>query len=489
VALAGLSFSACSRAPGRPVDRLAVLPFENLTGDSALDWMASAAPAMVTAELSGNPKLLAIRAGSVNDGYLASADRMVHGFFVKRGGTLRIQVEVEDASRHKMVARAVESGDLLPAMNAIAKRLDSSAHPFSTASADAVSAWGRHEYERAVGIDPDFGAAWLAWADSLAQRGEASQAVGVTERALSRTGLRSETDRARIDLLAASLRKDAAAREKALGTLVKLEPSDTSLLSMAAETEMNLRNFTAAAGYFKSTLRVDPSAAGAMNLLGYAEGYGGDLDAARKTLEEYGRQAGQKTNSLDSLGEVYFVRGHFSDAEKYFLQAYQGEPTFGDGAELMKAAFARWLGGDLTGADGLLLRYLEDRNKLHDPLIVWREAVWDFVTGRRDEALAKLANVPSQLANRQRAVWLGHVSDGLAALKEGYDRSTPPSDGAARVFYAAALLADGQKEAARKLLELWPLPVETGGDATVESLVFPKFIESRRALGLSTDGR
>lgn len=480
-----LTLAGCSRAPERGAERVAILPFENLSGDSTLDWVASAAPAMVTAELSGNPKLTPIRAGSVNDGYLGSADRLVHGFFVKRGAALQIDVQVEDAARHKTMTRAEADGDLIQAVDAISKRLDSSAHAFSTSSAAAVSAWGQQKYEEAVGVDPDFGAAWLSWAESVAQRGQTAEAIRVTERALVRAGLRSEADRARIELLQAALRKDDLAREKALTALVKIEPSDTSLLAMAAETSMNLRDFPAAARYFKSILRVDPAASGVLNSLGYAEGYAGDLDAAKSAFEAYGKQDGQKTNSLDSLGEVHFIRGRFAEAEKYFVQAQQSDPAFAEGAELLKAAYARWLGGDLKGADALMGHYLENRKSAHDPLVAWREAVWDFVTGRRDLALAKLAEVQPQFADRQRAVWTARISGDLATLKEKYQRTAPSSDGEARVFYAAALFSDGQKDAARKLLELWPLPVETGGDSMVESLVFPKFIELRRSLGMS----
>jgi tetratricopeptide (TPR) repeat protein len=179
------------------------------------------------------------------------------------------------------------------------------------------------------------------------------------------------------------------------------------------------------------------------------------------------------------------MRGRFAEAEKYFMQAYQSDAAFADGAELKKAAFARWLAGDLKGADELMGRYLDARKKAHDPLVAWREAVWDYITGRRDQAISKLSEVAPQLAQRQRTVWTGTFSADPAALKEAYARSAPSGDGQARVFYAAALIAAGQKDQARALLELWPLPEESGGDPTVASLVFPKFAEARRALGMS----
>lgn len=462
-----------------------MLPFENLTGDPALDWVASAAPAIFSADLSADPKIVAARVTSINEGYIAGANRFVHGFFVKSRAGVRIDVEVEDAGRHKMVANVAEAGDVLPAVNAIAKRVDSSARPFSTSNEQAVAAWGRRDYERAVTIDPDFGAAWLAWTEALAQSGDQAHAIGAAEQALARPALRSDEDKARIKLLLATLQKDPGARESAVGELVKLRPSDTSLLSMAAETEMNLRHFPEAVGYFKKILQAEPADVGVLNLLGYAEAYAGYLDAAKKSLEQYGTAPGQKTNSLDSIGEVFFIHGRFADAEKYFLQAYQADPSFEQGSELEKAAMARWLGGDLKGADELMGRYFDARRKAHDPQVSWREAVWDFVTGRRDQAIAKLADVPPQLADRQRAVWAGHFSVNMNALKEAYSRTAPSQDGEARTFYAAALLAEGQKDEARKLLELWPLPLGSGGDQTVESLVFPKFIESRRALGMA----
>ncbi len=56
-----------------------------------------------------------------------------------------------------------------------------------------------------------------------------------------------------------------------------------------------------------------------MNSLGYAEAYSRDLDSREKNLRRtYGRQPNQKTNSLDSLGEAYFLNGYFAGGRKRF---------------------------------------------------------------------------------------------------------------------------------------------------------------------------
>ena len=482
----GFFLFSCSRPPERSFDRIAILPFENLTGDSSFDWVSAAAQVIVGSEITGLPKVLPIRAQTVSDAYLSRANRFLHGYMTSRGGTLHFEVEVEDAARHRMAQMAAVDGGVLSAMDSVAKRLDPGARPFSTSNTGALEAWGRGDYERAVTLDPDFGAAWLGWLETLASKGERSEAISVAGRALSRPSLRSDVDRARIELLSASWRQDLEGRRNALRTLARLLPADSTQTQALAEIELSARNFSAAAELFKGLLRADPSNAAAMNSLGYAEVYAGNLDAARKVLEDYSRQPDQKTNALDSLGEAHFMNGQFKDAEKYFLQASESNPSFGGGTDLMKAAYARWLGGDLHGADALMLRHLKFRADLHDPLLAWREATWLYTTGRKDQAIAKLESAPAsekQLVERQLAVWRGSFNPpaDIAELKERYQRESPASDGQARTFYAAALAAAGRKDEARKLLTLWPL-FEGGGDPLFQSLVYPKFIELRREI-------
>src|SRR5207344_1882048 len=97
--------------------------------------------------------------------------------------------------------------------------------------------------------------------------------------------------------------------------------TDPSLYEALGESEMKARHYAAAASAFSKIIELDPENVGALNSLGYADAFAGDLDGARRTFEDYGRQPGQRPNSLDSLGEVFFMRGKFTEAEKYFLDA------------------------------------------------------------------------------------------------------------------------------------------------------------------------
>jgi len=432
--------------------------------------------------------LLPFRSDTVSDAYAARATRFLHGYFTGHPGALRFALETEDASRHKMLAAVNEKGDALSAMNALAKRLDPAARAFSTTNPEATSAWGRGEFERAVGIDPGFGAAWLGWIDQLASHGSTADAIGVAHRALAQPSLRSPVDRARIEVAAAALAGNVPARNQALAKLAGLTPNDIVVLEQLAEGESNARNFTAAAGAWRKASELDPENGAALNSLGYAEAEAGNLDASRAAFEAYGRMPGQKTNSLDSLGEAYFINGRFAEAEKYFLAAQQSDPSFLAGADLFKAAYAHWLGGDLKGADAVFTRYLDLRR--NDPLRPWREAVWLYSTGRREAAIARLQSAPANpISQRQLAVWNAKIAVDEAALRQKYERTPPTSDGQARVFYAEALVAAGKMAEARPLLTRWPLPDEHGGDPLLESLLFPKFLELRKQAGLAGSAR
>jgi len=491
VALA--AFVSCSRDKSK-FERVAILPFENLTGDPALDWMSRVASAVIAADLTGVPRVFASRVESMRDAYLLNATWVVHGSFTGRGTDLSYAVEIEDLSRRKMLRSASIIAPGTNALDAAARQVDPAALPFPVTNLAALEAWGRNDAERAVSLEPDFGAAWLGAIEQHAAKGDRAGALELVQRALARSTLRTPVDRARIELVGAALRNDRDAERTALEALLKLVPADPQLLRALATAEMNARHFPLAAQLFRRLSQTDPGNGEPLNSLGYAELYAGNLDAARKALEEY--RASLETNALDSLGEVHFLAGKFADAEKYFLQAHEKDAAFHGGAGLLKAAHAHWLGGDLAGADAIHQRYVKFRAGLHDPLVAWRQAVWLYSTGRHAEAEEKVKSAPT-VASAQLAVWTGEpqgsgpyalllekkFAEAAEGFKQIYESTPPGSDSQVRVLYAWALNEAGRKDDARALLTWWPLPGD-GGNPLFESLIMPKFVELRKSLGV-----
>ena len=248
--------AACSRTRN-PVERVAFLPFENLSGDQSLDWIATVGPRIVTDQLLGNaPATVPIQAGAIRDAYATSATKLVHGYFEKRRQSLHFEFVVEDSQTHKTLQTVAGDGDALPVYARLAKEIDAGAHEFSTSNADAVAAWGQGDFEKAVQLDPDFGAAWLAWADARSAAGDAKQAAEIVQRALGQPALKSPVDRARLELASAALRHDDLARQRAVAALAKFMPNDAALLRQLANQEMNARQFSQAAQFYQDVLRI-----------------------------------------------------------------------------------------------------------------------------------------------------------------------------------------------------------------------------------------
>lgn len=480
-----LALAGCGPStPALKVDRVAFLDIENLTGDESLDWIAAAIPAMASSQLTGVNKILPIRASSSREAATAQANHLVHGYFDRRKDSLHFEFSIEDGATHKMRAVSVD-GDLLKASTDLAQAIDSAARPFSSSIASAIEAWGRHDFARAVEIDPDFGLAWRDFIQSLIQQ-QPEAAAQAASAALVRPKLRFELDRAQVQFLLANLQRDEAGIAKASVELARLQPNDTTLVRALADRESNARRYPEAIRLYKQVLETDPEDAVTLNSLGYAQFFGGDLEAARRSFEEYGKRPGQAANAADSLGEVLFMTGQFGEAERLFRDAHAKNPGLLKGGDLMKAGYAHWLAGDLPGADKVMEEYFTYRAQQGDQSVAWRRAVWEYATGRTEAAIARMKSAMGpvgELAQRQLVVWQnaqGLVQD-LAVLQRAY-RSTPPAaDGLVRTLYANALWRAGQNAEVVKLIDLWPLPEV--GDPVAQSFQYPLFLALRQGLG------
>jgi Flp pilus assembly protein TadD len=483
VAIVGVS---CSRRPsGTTAERLAILPFENLTGDGSLDWIRSAGAGIVAEELALSVHPAAFLASNVNEAYRRRATQFLHTTYTKRGSAYRFESQLEDADSHKIEPIVTSDGSVLTASTAIARRVSSSAVPFTSQSEKAVEAWGQGDLDAAVQLDPDFGAAWVAFVQKLVKSGRQPDAIKAADTALTRPNLRSDLHKAQLRFSLSNGRGDLQSSLAALNQITQLAPADTGVLFILAEMEIKSRRIDQASAHLRAALATDPSNSDALNTLGYAEAIAGRLDAAKSALETYAKLPTQDVNALDSLGEVHFMNGKFKEAAGYFHQAYSRDPGFLGGATLRKAAFAEWLGGNLTGADATLLPYFKALDARVNGASVMLEASWLFTTGRQDQAIAKLSSIPAaqaEAAKRQLAVWKGQLNPPTdeATLKKAYESVPPTRDGMIRVFYASALASAGKKTEAAELIRRWPLPDD--GDPLLQSLVFPRFMQLRQAL-------
>ncbi|HEX4594094.1 MAG TPA: hypothetical protein VH157_07455, partial [Bryobacteraceae bacterium] len=419
-----LSLAACARRQTHAVERLAVLPLENLSANSTLDWAGPAISAALVYDLASAPDIYAQSAGSVEGAESIRASRILQGYFVARNGRVEIRATLLDPRKTATVASFALDGPLdagpLPLANQLAKRLNGGTRAFSTSNAAAFRDYGValsatdrpsavHSLESATGTDPSFAAASIYSARLLLESGDRDGTRKILAAAMS--AHHDPIDQARLEYLAATAAGDMSARLKGLETLAHLTPADSQVARELADLRVLQRKFQDAVRNYGTVTRVDPDDAQAWNQLGYSYAYAQNLAGARRALEHY-RQLlpPEEVNPLDSLGEVSFYLGDYAGAEQYFLQAQQKNPGEFGGGELIKAAQARLMTGDLPAADALYQRYLGLLQHSQGALAGYQQAQWEFLTGRRKAGISRLEKLAPTLEGEALALALSQLS-------------------------------------------------------------------------------
>jgi tetratricopeptide (TPR) repeat protein len=446
--------------------RIAVLRCENLSADASADWMGRAISEMLAAQIPSGPGSQVILPGSVRNtearmgnrpalapgisaerdaAIVAGANRVVSCECSVQGGVLRIAAQMEDLATRQMVQRAQAEGSavngLIGVTGALATQLWPQARPYATRSQEAVRAYAEgldspqaaaagQAYARAVAADPNFGPGYLGWFEAEAVQRNPGGAERVLELAKARGDAIPADQRARLALDAAELHNDSAAQVQALAALVKAGTTDATVYKRLAEGAQQGRRYREAVNAYQQALALEPDDPALLNALGYAQAYLGEFDHSLDALRKYQKLQPNQANPIDSQADVNFYAGRYAEAEKLYLAAQAKDPNFLGGAEIMKAAQARLMTGDIDGADKIFQSYVKLIEGRHDPATTYRKAQWKYLTGHRREAIALLGAEASQLPLplAQQAIWelsLGdksaadHATKAVAAVKGG----------------------------------------------------------------------
>ena len=518
---------ACSRQPHSAPPRYAVLRFENLSGDPALDWTGRAISESLPVSLAGaldGPVLgssalnrlsatLGARPASVpgissarTEALVAGANRIVTGYIERDDGQIRIAATEEDVSTGKTRVVTATGASPLAALDRLEHEFSPRAGRSPTSNPEALRDWATalesptsksgELLDRAVHLDPDFGAAWLTLASVDLARGDRAAAEDVFEQA--RHHKLNELDQANLQLVSANLTEDRPARLAALRKVVSLSPADALLLRTLAEAETAAGEFAAAASDWKKVTDGFPNDPLAWNSLGYARSYAGDYQGALAALREYQRLRPKDANPSDSVGDLNYSFGKFGDAAASYLDAHKKQPDFQQGGDLYKTAWAKFRAGDKAGAESLFSQFTAERAKSSTGIVELFTGDWLYRTGHEREAIAALRKLVAETksapisadAYAQLTIWDLMLGDRAQAAKDAAaigpipssppvfmarfaalpsaptaewelraERMIPPSQTSLRkVALGYALLLDGKREAA---LPVWEQIVKT----------------------------
>ncbi len=323
---------AAHRRPSSSTPRgqttLAVLPFRNLGGDAATDYLRLALPDEVVMTLSYIPTL-AIRPFAATEKY-AKGDvdpqaagrelqvaNVLAGHFQKEGDQLRVTLEVIDTESNRLLWRDTSSAaasDLIGLRDQISRRLQDGLFPLLGGSVTGAEAATRPKnaeaydlylrstpltsdtepnkqaiamLERSVGLDPDYAAAWSA----LGTRYYYAASFGALSDGFERAG---------------------AAHERALALDPNLSASAQGLIVMATEGG----DLAGADAKARELLRRRPQDPRAHFAVAYVLRYAGLLDESARECEA-ARAADPRSRNLRSCGIAFMQLGDYDRAIDY----------------------------------------------------------------------------------------------------------------------------------------------------------------------------
>ncbi len=423
-AAASLALLSCARKPAPGTQRLAILRFENLSGDPGADWMGRAFSEIISDELSAVPEIYTISTGRLHTyepllgrrpaaapgifterplALAASANRIGYGEYTLRGDRLEARLTIEDPQTGRMSAvlsATAPAGDVVSAATALARQIADGAATYDTWNAAAVRGYvsamespGQEQSAQSlsgsIAADPNFAPPYRMLAQWKAQHNDREGALAMLDQALARGNAIAPRERARVELEAATLRNDAAARHSALLALSKLDPRDPNVFRTLAQSAMAAHDFKRAVEAYQKALAVDGEDVSSWNQLAYAAAYAGDLNTAAGALRRYQALRPNDPNSFDSMGDVNLLSGRLREAEGFYLEATKKDPTFANGADFFKAAMARLMTGDVAGADALAKSFTDGRSG-ESPADEYRRAEWLWISGRREAARQRM---------------------------------------------------------------------------------------------------
>jgi tetratricopeptide (TPR) repeat protein/tRNA A-37 threonylcarbamoyl transferase component Bud32 len=371
-----------------PADRLkmAVISFENQTGDAAYDYLQDAIPNLLITSLeqsrlyhitswerlrdllkqSGREDQRVINSDlGIELCQMDGVQAIIRGSFVKAGDTFVTDAKVLDVKTRNILKTVSARGEGVDSIlkeqiddlsreigrgfgqeEAVPKMKGTPIAEVTTKSLEAYNYFlrGREDYEkfymadarrsleRAVELDPEFAMAYSYLYRVYGQLGN-TPAVEATIKKLEKFGDRvSGKEGLYIKALLAAQGKGKDKDKEFIETLRRIiaeyPEEKRARLDLAARLNATGR-FEEAVAEINELLKLDPKFGPALNLIAYAYGNLKKYDVAIKYFEEYAAVSPGDANPYDSMGEHYFYMGKLDAALEKYEEAVRIRPDFG----------------------------------------------------------------------------------------------------------------------------------------------------------------
>jgi eukaryotic-like serine/threonine-protein kinase len=479
---------------------VAVITFENQTGDKAYDYLQEAIPNLLITNLEQSRFLrvatwerlrdLMKQVGKESENAISSElgielcrrggiNVIVVGRYTKAGEVFATDVKVLDVDTKELLksanskGRGVESiletqiDDLSKeiAQGAGLSRRSVEAVPlkvasYTTTSMDAYNYFlrGKEDYfrfyyedakkflQKAVALDSTFPEAYVYLAFTLRNLNEAEAGATAFRKAMLYAPRANERTRLKIQsAYAANIEHDRSKSIRLLQEVASQYPDDKEVHFFLGMMHRMNGDYELAVVELKKSLALDPDFAEALNDLGYAYSRLGQYD---KAIECFQRQISARpgdANPMDSMAELYFIIGNLDQAIARYKEVLEIKPDFY--SSYLTLAYTLALKGDFEEGLSSVDRYLAIAPS---PGLkaegYWDRGFFDLTVGRYGEALVDLKKTRSLASAAGDEQWRQNAGE------------------------LEAWVAFAQKDYARtkKLLEEWYAYAQDGFPSTLE---------------------
>jgi len=368
--------------PAEIENSIAVIGFENETGDPSLDEFRRIVPSLLITSLEQTRDFYVMSLERMRDlqkqvgkggaefidseiGFAVCGKEgvrsMVTGSFYKAGELIITDVKVLDARSKRLLRTAKAQGvgrdsvfsqvdelsrQIVAGMAAVDRRAGAPQQPIVDLTTSSLEAYdfyikGVYEYyklnyddarrylEKAVELDPAFAVGHLQL--SAAYRGLANPEASRTamERALRLADKLPAKEKLRIERESAIGRGDEKEGIAILKKLVEEYPREKEFhLELGTYYVQRMGELDKAVAEYQRALELDPDYAFALNMLGLTYAAQGKNDRALAMLNRYVAVSPGAANPLDSLAGLYFGLGDLDQAIEKYKEALAVKPDF-----------------------------------------------------------------------------------------------------------------------------------------------------------------
>ncbi len=373
-----VKFIPHQKAPAAPKieNSIAVISFENQTGDKAFDYLQKAIPDLLITSLERKSGLyvatwermldLLEQMGKKNveviDGQLGfelcrreGIKTIVLGSYIKAGETFATDVKVLDVDTKKLLRSSSSKGEgvssiinkqideltreISEGLGLAQKDMGSAERPMADVTTSSMEAYryyvegsenlrkfyfddARIAFEKAVKLDPDFAMAYfnLAYANLNLENIEARDTAIKRAKALSLKT--TEKERLRIEAYYADVvEHDPEKNYRILRQMAEKYPKEKEIFNGLGFYYQDGGASDKAIIEFNKALELDPNYGYVHNQLGYVYLEMGDPSKAVEYLKRYVSLSPGEANPLDSLANAYFAMGRLDEAIANYKEA------------------------------------------------------------------------------------------------------------------------------------------------------------------------